>query len=169
MICFDTSVLIWGVQGRARPGQADMVERTRKYIRHLSEKKQQIMVPSPVVQEYLRGFESPLLEEQARLIERSFFVPALDFRAAVLAAQLQPRRDAAPSERAEAIDRQSVRVDAQVVAIAIANHAEKIISGDPHLSKLAQGWIPVEDVPSIPEQMKLNYDEPHVAEDEPHE
>lgn len=158
MICFDTGPLIWGVQGKARKGQEHMVERTRRYIRHLSEQKERIMVPSPVAGEYLVKFDNDAREEQSRLIEQSFFVPALDLPSATLAAKLE--RDCRPvagNESNRKPSRQQLRVDAQVVAIAIVNQADKIITNDAqHLRVLARGRISVEEVPVIADQLLLS-------------
>lgn len=157
MICFDTGPIIWGVQGKARPGQEDMVARTKRYLRYLRKQKEPIMVPTPVIAEYLIPFGPQEQEKQVRAFEEGFFVPSFDIRAALVAAQLEHNAKLITAIRRDSnIDRNMLRVDAQIVAIAIVNMAEKIITADPqHLKKLAQGKIAVTEVPDIHEQPEL--------------
>jgi hypothetical protein len=68
MICFDTQILIWGVQGTSHPDQASMIERTRHYIAPLEQAKEQVMIPAPVLAEHLVGFE-PADHERRRIYE----------------------------------------------------------------------------------------------------
>ena len=50
-----------------------------------------------------------------------------------------------------------VSIDAQIIAIAIVNHAEKIISHDTNLMKLANQKIVVEEVPVIQAQLNMEF------------
>ncbi len=156
MICFDTSPVIWGVQGKAKPDQAYMVERTKRYIRYLDEKKTRIMIPAPVLFEYLLHFNQKEQEEQRRTIEKHFIVPSFDIHACELAAELQGNTQLIQEIISTGdLDKIKVRTDAQIIAIAIVNQAEKIISHDPHFKTLAQGRIAIEEVPVIHTQMEL--------------
>jgi predicted nucleic acid-binding protein len=156
MICFDTAPVIWGVQGAARPSQVLMIERTKRYIVHLEKTGQRIMIPSPVLAEYLLGFEPDEQDRQSQILEQSFFIPALDIPAARLAARLQSQTELLKSIRKDhSIDRQSLRVDAMIIAIAVVNKAERIITGDPHMGKLTRGMMEVVEVPDIAHQPEL--------------
>ena len=159
MICFDTHVLIWGVQKTAKPGQEYLVERTLRYIRHLDQQNKQIMIPAPVVGEYLSHFNGSDLTKQKELIQRYFFVPSLDFHAAAIQAEIEGDRGLLKRIRSgSGLDRQQLRVDSQIIAVALANKAEKIISHDPHMRELAQGRIEIEEIPEITEQMPLPFE-----------
>ena len=70
MICFDKQILIWGVQGTNHPDQASMIERTPRYIAHLERVKEQVMIPAPVLAEYLVGFEPADHERQLASLEK---------------------------------------------------------------------------------------------------
>ncbi len=156
MICFDTSPVIWGVQGVARPEQSEMIARTRRYIKHLKDQGERIVIPAPVVTEYLAGFPVEEQESQRRAIEDSFVVPAFDLQAAAVAAQLQSDSEALTSMgKMYQVDRRALRIDTQIVAIAITIGAEKIISHDAHMAALAGNQIGVEEVPVIHEQAEL--------------
>jgi predicted nucleic acid-binding protein len=155
VICFDTSPLIWGVQGKARSNQEHMVARTRRYIDYLSEKQQTIMVPAPVLHEYLIRFEGAQRQEQLLLICEQFFVPAFDAPSAALAAEIESNRELMQSLASDDVSRNHLRVDTQIVATAIVHNAAKIVSADPHLGAMARGRIVVGEVPIIDEQGEL--------------
>jgi len=70
MICFDTMVLIWGVQGVARPGQEEMIDRTRRYIKSLTREHRRVMIPTPALTEYLQHFDDAERRHQLELLER---------------------------------------------------------------------------------------------------
>jgi predicted nucleic acid-binding protein len=55
------------------------------------------------------------------------------------------------------VDKIKLRTDAQIIATAIVNQAEKIISHDPDFTKIAQGRISVEEVPNIQTQMDIEF------------
>ena len=45
LVCFDTMMLIWGVQGVSTLGQESMIQRAKKYIKQLNEIKAKIILP----------------------------------------------------------------------------------------------------------------------------
>ena len=158
MICFDTHVLIWGVQGIARKGQEHLVAKAKQYIRHLDAKHERIMVPAPVVGEYLIGFDDKNRDAQQELLQRLFFVPALDMHAATVQAQIEGNRDLLRELRDRFhLGRQEIRVDAQILAVAIVNNADVVISYDPHMPILAQRRVAVQELPDVHEQMDLSF------------
>ena len=89
MISLDMQTLMWGVREWASPGQEDMIRKATRYLMHLDLTKERVLVPSPVVTEYLAGF--PIEEHAAQLavIAKRFIVPTLDLKAAAIAAELQ--------------------------------------------------------------------------------
>jgi hypothetical protein len=121
------------------------------------------MLPAPVVAEYLAGFPEDEQASQASLIEQLFFVPAFDLRAAEVAAQLRTakRGREALKELAQSgqMDKPALSTDLQIIAIAIVQKAEFIISHDAHFPKLAQGRMKMQEVPTISEQQPLKYPE----------
>lgn len=158
MIALDTNAVIWGVQGVAAPGQEALVSRTRKYLTAVAADGEAIAIPAPVLQEFLAWFPP---EEHARWIteiQRRFFVPGLDAGAAAVAALLggDQSRLKDISTRFQ-VDRQVVRIDIQVIAIAIQHSCRVLVSHDPHLIDLAQSRISVIEVPDlqIGEQLPL--------------
>jgi len=158
VICFDTHVLIWAVQGEAKTGQEHLVERAKKYIRHLTQQNEQVMIPAPVVGEYLVHFNGDDLAKQKDLIQRNFFVPSLDIHAAAMQAEIEGDRNILKRIQADhGLGRQELRVDSQIIAVALVNRAEKIISHDPHMRELAKDRIKVEEIPDTTEQMAIPF------------
>jgi predicted nucleic acid-binding protein len=161
MICLDTAVLIWGIQGTSHPHQRGMIRRTRKYLEHLAERNERILVPAPVLAEYLCGFEVAKQRAQQAVIEHRFRVAAFDQDAAAKFAELG--YDSEPLKRIRqehALQRQELKFDLQVIAIAIQSGAQKIITGDAAaFQKMAAGQITVEEVPDIAKQQQIQFPE----------
>jgi hypothetical protein len=59
VICFDTTPPIWGVREESRRGQEHEIERTKNYIDFIRRTRKQILVPAPVLSEYLIGANAP--------------------------------------------------------------------------------------------------------------
>jgi len=154
LICLDTCVVIWGVQGAAHPGQEGMIGRTRRYLAGLSKDGVRIMIPAVVVGEYLEGFPP---EEQGRhlaVLKANFFLPAFDAKCAEIASQLR-----AAASRQTSVSpgmRRAAKADAQIIATAIAHNAELIVTGNlTEYRRLSNGRIKVSDVPDVWEQPDL--------------
>ena len=92
MVCLDTHVIIWGIKEEASPGQENMVQRAKSYIRHQVNQGVDLMIPAPVVAEALIRGEVDDLRTIRTIIESSFFIPAFDSPAAFLAAELERSR-----------------------------------------------------------------------------
>lgn len=167
MICFDTMVLIWGVQGAASSEQTELIARTKRYISSLADANERILIPTPAVTEYLQGFEPGERKRQLELLQRHFVIVSYDLPAAYLAADLA-HRAGAPKASGD-IPRQAVKTDIEILATAIVHGASRIITNNPaHFEKLAAGRILVSEVPVIPEQQPLALEPPEepVAETE---
>jgi predicted nucleic acid-binding protein len=159
VICFDTTPLIWGVRGESTRGQEQEIEKTRAYIRYLRDAHKQIMIPSPVVSEYLIGASATELHE-LEVLKRGFQIPSFDLPSAILAAKLQRGDTIKILQEDFDLDRECIKVDAQIIAIAIINHAVKIITNnDKHFKVLARGRIPISGVPDTERQLGLDLPE----------
>ena len=150
MICIDTNVLIWGVQGVARPAQQGMIDRTRRWLAQLARDNEQLMVPSVAVGEYLQGFPAEEQAAQLEVLSGVFFVAAYDARCAALAADLQR---IGPAARNEPGVRVAFRADVQIIATAICHGASQIATGNiEEFRRIARDRIQVIDVPETWEQ-----------------
>ncbi len=137
MICFDTQILIWGIQGASRPDQSNMVGRTQRYIDQLDRDGERVMIPAPALAEYLAGFDVDGQERQLQILERSFLIPSLDAPAAALAARILAQRELIRDlSRDHNVRRQELKVDVLIVATAIVHQADTLVSEDPHIRQL---------------------------------
>lgn len=153
MICIDTNVLIWGVQGVSRPDQEVMIGRTQRYLRQLSRDNERVMVPSVVVGEYLQGFPDNEHDAQLGVLSANFFLPPYDARCASLAAQLQ---SAGQPSHGQAGVRITFKSDVQIIATAICHGATKIVTANhDEYRRIAGNRILVSDVPDVWEQRDL--------------
>jgi predicted nucleic acid-binding protein len=126
-ICFDTPTMIWGVREDASDNDHHMIERTKTYIKKISETGYAIMVPSPVVAEYLVGATDTQFHEN-KIIKQGFEHPDIDVRCAELAARLQRGGIVNVVHEEIKIPKPSIRIDTFIIAIAIVNEAEKIVT-----------------------------------------
>ena len=155
MICLDTQPVLWGIQAFASEGQEAMINRTRAFLKDLSEKGKQIMIPSPVVLESLLTLSEKEMLKQQAILQSRFFVPSFDLPASVEAANLLNNRDVIQKLRDGGARREHLKIDAQIASIAIVHGAEKIISHDKYLKSIVQNKISVEEVPLVSEQLNL--------------
>lgn len=154
MVCLDTHVIIWGIKEEASPGQKNMVQRAKSYIKHQVNQGVDLIIPAPVVAEALIRGE---VDHLRTIIERSFFVAAFDSPAAFLAAELERSREVDELFQKGHVPRSHIRIDTQIAAIAITQKAEMIISHDPYMRTIAQNRIQVIEIPDIPEQENLQF------------
>lgn len=148
LVAFDTQILVWGVQGHSHPTQKGMIARATTYIEDLAKKNARIIIPTPVAWEYVCWFPVEEQDEQWAVLSRRFRLAPFDLRAAQIAAQIERLRlsavggTKAKTRQSEAqigdLTRQKIKVDVQILAIAIAAGAESIITHDAeHFSPLA--------------------------------
>jgi predicted nucleic acid-binding protein len=150
LICIDTNILIWGVQGVARAGQEGMIERTQRFLRRLAADGEQIMVPAVVVGEYLYAFPADEHEAQIQALSANFFLPPFDIRCAAIASRIQT---VGPAVQGVAGVRNTLKADCQIIATAICHGADRIITANvDEFVRLACNRIPVSSVPEVWEQ-----------------
>lgn len=148
VICFDTTPPIWGVREDCDRGDEHCIAKTKKYIDYLKRINAKILVPAPVLAEYLIGAVDTELNELS-VLRRNFQIGNLDVASAVTAAKLQRKGKLKAIEEDYNLDRQCIKADALIIAIAIHNHSSKIITRDDHFKVLADGRIPISPVPDI--------------------
>ena len=156
MICLDTMILIWGLQKRADPNSQHLIERTQRYLKHLDEENESIMIPSPVITEYLQGFDSPGRARQLANLQNLFFIPSFDLPSAALAAELLDKAGIKNVRQSSTENRQALKVDVQIAAIAIVHGATHLVTHNiKDYETIVGGRIQVTEVPNIPEQNGL--------------
>lgn len=167
MIALDTCVLIQGIQQadpQLPPALSAQAARTHAFLEQLLERRERILIPLPVIVEYLVPFPPETHHLRLSALRESFVVHTLDDHAASIAAALQ-REEAfniAQSALREeggvpaGVARNLVKMDALILGIAIAQHAKALITHDvKHMTHLAGDRIQVLPVPPVARQALL--------------
>lgn len=156
--CVDTHILIWAVQGRTSPGQEAMVGLVQRFLRQAERPP---IAPAIAVHEMLIRADQPERARWAVLVEELFQVQPFDLAAAVEAATIEatwrqrlPRTPVDPAQDV-AIRRERLRADIQIIATAVVSGAACLYSHDPHVTRLAEGFI---DVRKLAVQGELDLD-----------
>jgi predicted nucleic acid-binding protein len=147
LVCFDTHMIIWGIQGlNGTPGQEERIKKA-EYLISLCEKDDvTIMVPSIVLAEVLCALDTRLHAEVAKLMNYRFMVPPFDGQAALQFAKIWQNKKPIPD-----ISRQEMKADYMIIATALARKAECIYSEDKKLKNFAQDYIEVKPLPALPD------------------
>ena len=126
MIALDTSALIWAVQERKR-STATAEER----IAALEKLGSDVILPAPAVAEYLQRFKPSERSEALRRIHSFAQVAAFDYGAMTICADLF----GAPGRKGT---KQAFKVDAMILAVALANKATTLVADDLDFESLAK-------------------------------
>jgi predicted nucleic acid-binding protein len=156
MICLDTAVLIWGVRGISSRTQEREIAKAERYIKWLTLKKKNVLVPAIVLSEYLVGANATELHD-GTIFEKGFQIAPFDVPAAKIAADLARDIDLIKTiSKEHHIDRQCIKSDIMIAAIAIQRDAERIVTSDKYFrvfEKLVSGKIAISKIPEVPENI----------------
>jgi predicted nucleic acid-binding protein len=135
-----------------------MVDLTDRFLRSLKDQNEILMIPTPVLAEYLQGFPDPRERtSQLEALQRFCFIPSFDVPSAYLAAELSQSPEAQALAREG--DRQALKTDVQIIATAITHQAERIVTGNvKEFRQIAKGKIPISEVPEVELQTELDYE-----------
>jgi predicted nucleic acid-binding protein len=155
IVCVDTHILIWGIQQQAVSSQTNMVERTVNFLHWLQNERQTVIVPSPVLAEFLMRIPQDDHDNITREIQSRFIVPPFDVVTASKFAQIWQlnKNNGLPSENG---GRDKVKTDSMIVAVAVVNKAKILYSEDPGLQKFAKGFVETRGIPIVPRQLTFN-------------
>jgi predicted nucleic acid-binding protein len=155
LVAIDTHVLIWGIKKESSTSQGFMIERTINFLHWLQNEQQKIIIPAPVLGEFLMRIPP---EDHLRVsseIQKKFMVLPYDAAAASWYAQIwqKNKNNGLPAGN---IGREEMKTDSAIVAIAVANKAKILYSEDIGVRKFAKGFIETRDIPAIPRQLSLD-------------
>lgn len=169
IICLDTTVLISAIRGRddtIKDKKCSPSDRTKLRLQcecsngllvEADKRKDIVIIPAPVVSEYLLG--SPKFEDERDILLSRFIIPPLDASSAVIASQLEKsyRETLMKSDSDhQQVGRQSLRIDTMIAAIAISNNADVIYTHDvDHFLRVSNKKVRVSEVPNYEEQLNL--------------
>jgi rRNA-processing protein FCF1 len=172
MVVFDTSVLTLAFDHDARapidPATGLPLTRCKERIDYLlqtmSAAKQRVLIPTPVLAEYLvRGGKDKGQRLQEFLSSKSFSIVPFDVKAAVECSIIE---DGDSQSRAKPLSenesKAKVKFDRQIIAIAKASGAKTIYTGDKNLAARAREnklhVVMTTDLPLPPEEAKMKLD-----------
>ena len=154
IICFDTSILIWGIKQESNPEQEQNIEKAAHLIRTCSRDGTVVIIPSIVVAELLSGVDAKIRDNILKGLS-GFRVVPFDLQAALLYAKIWTK-DARRKAKSLEITRTETKADSMIVATAIAHGATCVYSHDNGLGVFADGHIEVCELPNVPpKQNKL--------------
>lgn len=114
------------------------------------------MIPSPVVAEYLQGFDATGRAKQVAELQKSFFIPSFDLPSAALSAELAERASANQLRQNSEESRPALKVDVQIAAIAIVHGATQIVTHNvKDFKTIVGGRAQVTEVPNVAEPGRL--------------
>ena len=160
LVCIDNHVLIWGIRKTATPGQEAMIARTAQLLEYLDERKIQVIVPAPVIAEFLVGADEHDHTRILQTLQQRFIVAPFDALAALATARVRRKNrqiglEAQVRQEVEGVARWHLALDHMIVGIALSNKAKLIYTEDEALKRFAEPHIPVRDIPLIGKQLPL--------------
>ena len=167
LIVVDTQILIWAVKREATPGQEPMIEKAARYLEHLDKCKDQIIIPSVVVSEFLANVPDEREAAVLKALEKRFMVIPFDTLAAVYAARIwRKNSEGNPSPiqqlKADNFTKAKIKADIQIIGTALARKAARITTHDDGLIKNANGHIDAGPMPDLPTQPELGLAQPRL-------
>lgn len=161
LVCFDTMIVVWGIQGWANNNQDNMIDRARQAIVKCQEDNHKIIIPSIVLAEILSGIDTEKRKDFHDLVSKNFLVIPFDTLAALEFANLwdnKVNRDKIKSsidDKGIKITRAEMKADLMIISTAKSKKSEFIYSHDEKLISCAEGIIDVKYLPEIVEQTVL--------------
>ncbi|QPK64005.1 PIN domain-containing protein [Methylomonas sp. LL1] len=163
LICLDMHAILWGIRKYSTPGQEDMILRSEAFFSECRKNKVTMMIPSIVVGEFLTGIDSTQHSLVVNKLKEGFQICPYDYQASALFAKLWREKKYSGIIKNTQHDlqatRQELKADCMIVATAIAKKADVIYSHDNKLKNFAGDSIEVREIPSIPFQCDVDFDE----------
>lgn len=158
-MCIDNHVLIWGVGEFATNGQEDMIDRTKRFLIWLENRKVDILIPSVIIAEFLMNIPHEAHPAIIKVLEKSFITAPFDTQAAAMYARIWREKkgeNVVKQLQQSGRIREAIKVDCMMVAIAVVRGANLIYSNDTiGVAKIANGYVDVSEIPNIEQQGNL--------------
>lgn len=160
IVCLDSNIMVWGIKEQASASQSDMIPRAKDFLKWLDDNNKQVMIPTPVVAELLMPIP---LEDHFSFLQKlkdKFFIYPFDELAAMKCAEIWQTKSKDPDlkdyKETYKINRQEIKFDYQIAAIAVTRGVECIYSHDPHLHKFVGDIISVREMPIPPTPIQIS-------------
>lgn len=159
LIFVDTQILIWGVRQFANPGQEGMIDVARAFFQQVQEQGHQIGIAAPTLGEYLVRTPEADREKVVAEFQRHFCVYPFDCGAAARGAELWSKvyGEKSLGEVAKELGtkRYVLKVDHQVVSIAVYRGASVLYTHDESMLQFAKPFITADRLPPIQGRLPL--------------
>lgn len=129
IVCLDTCFLIYAMQEKPVVEEIELHDHAQQYLKWLSREEIPVMLPTPVISEFLTGSKRPARLEILQALARLADVYDFDLRAATLASELRSEYWAR-HKLPKGLKRQVLTVDMMIAATAIVNNATMLITHD---------------------------------------
>lgn len=160
-VCFDTQIIIWGIEGKAKNSQKSMIPKAEYLIKKCAEEKNRLIIPSVVMAELLCPIPLKSHDKYFGIMGKTFrIIPFDDLAAKYFAEIWQKNKDSRTTARKNGISRAEIKVDYMIVATAAAHGAFCIYSNDPHLNVFSEGYVEVRKLPDVPPEQLSLFEEP---------
>ena len=149
LVSLDTNILI---KEQASPGQEEMILRSKKLLEKIRKNRKRAMVSTIVVSEFLINVDPGLMPLTIDLIEKTFIVVPFDTQSAMMFARIWQEKNKSKiieELKQSGIGRQQLKADCLIVASAVTRKATCIYSHDQGLKRFAEGFIPVQPIPTL--------------------
>lgn len=160
LVCIDNHVLVWGIRKTATPGQEGMIERTAQLLEYLDTMRTRVIVPAPVVAEFLTAIDESEHARVLQTLQEKFIIAPFDALAALATARVrrknrQTRLEATIRAELQDVVRAQVAVDHMIVGIAVANKVDLLYTEDAALKRFAEPHVNVAGIPTLGRQLEL--------------
>lgn len=164
-VCLDNNILIWGVRRKASAGQEAQINRAAALFQELDEAGARIIVPAPVLGEFLTYAPEHRHAEITASLQRHFQLTPFDAHAAGIAAKIwralaenNPNWKDELKAEVDGLTHARIKYDIQILATAISRNVDVLYTHDEGLMSIAAGRIQVQELPPLPPKQEELFD-----------
>lgn len=140
-VCFDANVLIWGVLQDGGSTQQWMIEQAKVLIQQCADRKDSVLIPAVATAEAVCKAPLETQEGWFRVMTEHFMIAPYNARCAAFNARMWQEH---PEVRVEMKDmgvpRQLIKIDFQILAVAVVNQCKVLYTEDKGLAHLAEKY-----------------------------
>lgn len=149
-VCFDANVLIWGVLQDGGATQQGMIEHAKALIQQCADRNDSVLIPAVAVAEAVCNAPIEMQDNWFRVMSERFMIVPYTVRCAAFNARLWQEQAAVRAEMKEmGVQRQLIKVDFQILAIAVVNQCKVLYTEDKGLALLAEKYMEVKKVSEV--------------------
>lgn len=144
----DANPFVWGIKKVASEGQEDNIRKAEEFFKWADYHKHTILIPTLVVAEVLVCEPEEEVVRYLKIIREKFFVAQFDIKVARIYSRILFGRLEKIKSNCKVLEitRQQMKVDHIIVATAVSNKADIIISHDNGVKAFSEGFLKVEEL-----------------------